>query len=64
MARELNLVGSFRFANVFGIALDLVSSGRVHIAPCVSAVLPLDSAHTAMQRAIAKLDVIKVQVEP
>lgn len=64
MARELNLVGSFRFANVFGIALDLVSSGRVHIAPCVSAVLPLDSAQTAMQRAIAKLDVIKVQVEP
>lgn len=64
MTRELNLVGSFRFANVFRIALGLVGSGRVNIEQCISAVLPLSATRTAMQRAIAKLDVIKVQVEP
>ena len=64
MARELSYVGSFRFANVFAIAIDLMASGRVNVAPLVSAVLPLAEMQTAMDRAIGKDGVIKVQIEP
>ncbi|MET3899555.1 L-idonate 5-dehydrogenase [Devosia sp. UYZn731] len=64
MARELSYVGSFRFANVFGIALDLMASGRVDVSPLVNAVMPLDEMAAAMDRAIGKDGVIKVQVEP
>ncbi|MDB5529831.1 MAG: hypothetical protein JWR51_2934 [Devosia sp.] len=64
MARELSYVGSFRFANVFAIALDLMASGRVDVAPLVNAVMPLDEMASAMDRAIGKDGVIKVQVEP
>lgn len=64
MARELNLIGSFRFANVFCIALDLAASRRLDLAPLISAVLPLASMQDAMDRAVGKDSVIKVQVEP
>lgn len=64
MARELSYLGSFRFANVFAIAIDLMASGRVNVAPLVNAVLPLAEMQTAMDRAIGKDGVIKVQIEP
>lgn len=63
MARELNLIGSFRFANVFPISLDLVGSRRIDLTPLISAVLPLDAMPEAMARAVGKQGVIKVQVE-
>ena len=64
MARELTVAGSFRFANVFGTALHLMANGRIDAAKVVSAVYPLPDMHAAMARAIAKTDVIKVQIEP
>ena len=64
MARELKLVGSFRFANVFTTALGLVESGRVDVRPLISAVYPLTDVAAAMDRAVAKADTIKVQLEP
>jgi L-idonate 5-dehydrogenase len=64
MARELSYVGSFRFANAFAIALDLMASGRVGVSPLVNVVMPLDDMAGAMGRAIGKDGVIKVQVEP
>lgn len=64
MARELSYVGSFRFANAFGVALDLMASGRVDVSRLVNVVMPLDQMAAAMDRAISKDAVIKVQLEP
>lgn len=64
MAKELNLIGSFRFANVFATALDLAATGRVNLAALISAVLPLPDMQRAMDLAIGKIEVVKVQVEP
>mgnify|MGYP006074951387 CR=1 FL=1 len=64
MARELTVVGSFRFANVFDTALRLMTSGRIKAINTISAVYPLSDLPMAMDRAVAKKDVIKVQIEP
>jgi len=64
MARELSLIGSFRFANVFEMALRLLAASRIDVGRLVSAVLPLAELPEAMARAVAKKDVIKIQVAP
>jgi L-idonate 5-dehydrogenase len=64
MARELNLIGSFRFANVFAMSIDLVASGRIDVKPLITAVYPLAEFQAAMDKALAKSGSIKVQVEP
>ena len=64
MAKELNFIGSFRFANVFATALDLAVSQRVNLSALISAVLPLSDMQMAMDLAIGKNEVVKVQIEP
>jgi len=64
MARELTVFGSFRFANVFGTALQLMATGRISTQKVISAVYPLSDLPAAMDRAVAKTDVIKVQIAP
>lgn len=64
MAKELNLLGSFRFANVFPTALELAACKRIDLGPLISAVLPLSDMNKAMEMAIGKHEVVKVQVEP
>jgi L-idonate 5-dehydrogenase len=64
MAKELNFIGSFRFANVFAIALDLAISRKVNLTALISAVLPLSDMQKAMELAIGKDEVVKVQIEP
>lgn len=64
MARELNIAGSFRFANVFAHALGLIESRRVDVGPLISGVYPLGSVTDALDRAIGKVETIKVQLEP
>ena len=63
MAREIQFIGSFRYGNVFDEAIRLVSSGRVNLEPLISQVFPLEEVRQAMQRAFAKGEVIKVQIE-
>ena len=63
MVRETRFLGSFRYGNVFGEAIRLVASGRVNLQPLISEVFPLDNLAQAMQRASAKDDVIKVQIQ-
>ena len=63
MVRETEFIGSFRYGNVFGEAIRLVEGGRVCLAPLISEVFPLVELPQAMQRAFAKDDVIKVQVQ-
>lgn len=64
MAKELNFIGSFRFANVFATALDLAVSRKVSLTALISAVLPLSDMQKAMDLAIGKDEVVKVQIEP
>jgi L-idonate 5-dehydrogenase len=64
MARELTLLGSFRFANVFATALALMAAGRIDVKPLITSVYPLADLRSAMEAAIGLPDSIKVQVEP
>jgi L-idonate 5-dehydrogenase len=62
MARELNLLGSFRFAHVFPSVIALMASGRIDVRPLITSVFPLAEFDTAMQTAIHAPDGIKVQI--
>jgi L-idonate 5-dehydrogenase len=64
MVKEINFIGSFRFANVFATALDLAVSRKVNLTALISAVLPLSDMQRAMDMAIGKDEVVKVQLEP
>ena len=62
MAKELSLVGSFRFANVFQISIDLLASGRIDIKPMITSAFRLDELQEAMDTALEKTGSIKVQI--
>jgi L-idonate 5-dehydrogenase len=64
MARELKLVGSFRFANVFESALSLMATGRIDVKPLITSVYPLAEFEAAMRNAINSAGGIKVQIAP
>jgi len=63
MVRELQLVGSFRYGNVWEEAIRLVTSGRVNLRPLISRVFPLRQAREALELACAKTGVVKVQID-
>jgi len=62
MTREIRVVGSFRYGDVFDEAIRLVMQGRVSLAPLVSGMLPLADVSQAMERALAREGVIKIQL--
>lgn len=63
MVRELQFIGSFRYANVFDEAIRLASSGRVKLQPLISRVFPFSQVSDAMEQALAKDKVLKVQLQ-
>jgi L-idonate 5-dehydrogenase len=63
MARELQVVGTFRYGDAFDEALQLVASGRLHLQPLISGVVPLKEASYIMTRAMAKNGLLKVQLD-
>jgi L-idonate 5-dehydrogenase len=63
MVRELQFIGTFRYANVFDEAIRLAAAGRVNLQPLISQVLPLADINKAMSLAASKEDVLKVQVQ-
>lgn len=63
MSREINLMGSFRYGDVFDEAIRLVASGRVHLELIISQVFTLNAIHKALALAMAKDSAIKVQIE-
>ncbi len=63
MAREIDLVGSFRFHDAFDIAVAALASGRIDIAPILSARFPLADAGEAFAMAGDRTRAIKVQIE-
>jgi L-idonate 5-dehydrogenase len=63
MNKELMVVGSFRFAHVFESALTLAAAGSLDLAPLITATYPYAELPAAMDRAVSRDGVIKVQVE-
>ena len=63
LVREFQLVGSFRYGNVWEEAIRLVTSGRVNLQPLISRVFPLRQAVEALELACAKTGVVKVQID-
>lgn len=63
MSKELTVLGSFRYAHVYPSVLAMMSSGRVNVGDMISAVFPFSEMQNAMNRAVSKEQVVKVQVE-
>jgi L-idonate 5-dehydrogenase len=63
MSKELTVAGSFRFAHVFPAALTVAASKRIKVEPLISRTFPFDETPQAMALAVAKENVIKIQIE-
>lgn len=64
MARELDLRGSFRFGNVFDLAVRSIAERRVDVRPVITGEYPLREAAAAIERARDKSRSMKVQLVP
>ena len=63
MSKELTVYGSFRYAHVYPLVLDAMRSGRVDLSDLISVVFPYDDMQSAIDRAVSRDRVVKVQVE-
>lgn len=63
MSKELTVTGSFRFAHVFPAALTFAASKRIKVESLISRTFPFDETPQAMALAVAKENVIKIQIE-
>ena len=62
MSKELTVLGSLRYAHVFGYVLELMATGRIDVTDLVSVVYPYREMQQAMDRAVSAKGVVKVQV--
>ncbi|HRO58234.1 MAG TPA: zinc-binding dehydrogenase, partial [Burkholderiaceae bacterium] len=62
MAREIDLRGSFRFGNVFELAVDAIAGRRVDVRPLISGAWPLQQAAQAIESARDKTRSMKVHL--
>jgi L-idonate 5-dehydrogenase len=62
VAKEIQLVGSFRFHEEFSEAVKLIRSGDVDVKPLISATLPLADAVEAFELANDRSRAMKVQL--
>ena len=62
MSREIDLVGSFRFYEEYALAVQLLESGRIDVAPLLSAAMPLDRATEAFHLASDRTRAFKVSL--
>lgn len=63
MNKEIHLIGSMRYGNVFDEAIRLVAAGRVDLRPLVNAVYPLTETLKAFEFAADKTRAFKVQIQ-
>lgn len=63
MVKEIQFLGSFRYANVFDEAIRLVSSGKIDLGPFITGILPLHDVNKAMHLAADKVHALKVQLQ-
>jgi L-idonate 5-dehydrogenase len=63
VAKEIALVGSFRFHEEFALAARLIDGGRVDVTPILTATLPLEKADAAFDLAGDRERAVKVQLD-
>lgn len=63
MAREIDLVGSFRFHEEFNVAVEALRSGRIDVSPILSGTFPLRDASEAFALAGDRQRAIKVHLQ-
>jgi L-idonate 5-dehydrogenase len=63
MNKEINLIGSMRYGNVFDEAIRLVAAGRIDLRPLINAVFPLKDSVKAFEFAADKARSFKVQIQ-
>lgn len=61
-AREIELVGAFRANGEFRLAVDLIVSGAIDVAPILSGTYPLDRAVEAFENAGDRSKVVKLHL--
>lgn len=62
VAKEVSMVGSFRFHEEFDWAASLIASGRVDLSPVLSDVFSADEAVAAFEHASDRSKAMKVQI--
>ncbi|MBE9639658.1 L-idonate 5-dehydrogenase [Salipiger mangrovisoli] len=62
VTRELQILGSFRFAPEFATAARMIDAGRIDPRPLLTRVLPADAAVSAFELASDKTRAMKVQI--
>jgi 2-desacetyl-2-hydroxyethyl bacteriochlorophyllide A dehydrogenase len=63
MNKEINLIGSMRYGDVFDEAIRLVAAGRVNLRPLINAVFPLEESARAFEFAADKARSFKVLIQ-
>ncbi len=62
MAKELTLLGTFRFGNEFATAVELIASGAIDVTQIISAERPLSAAPDALRLALDRSKSMKVML--
>ena len=62
VTKEVDLRGSFRFDNEFGLAVDLLGARRIDVAPLLTDTLPISEAVAAFELAADKSRSMKLQL--
>jgi L-idonate 5-dehydrogenase len=62
LTRELQYLGSWRFANVFDRAAAMVAAGRLDPRPVITKIFPFEDLLAAVVEAGSGGEVLKVQV--
>ena len=63
MEKELQVLGSFRFAHAFPLALRQMAAGRIDLKPMISKVFSFSEAPDAFRAGHHKGDSMKIQIE-
>jgi len=63
MQKELQVAGSFRFANVFADALDLIAARKVDVRPIITRTFGFGELVTAFDTAVEDKNSFKIQVK-
>ncbi|MBP2236465.1 L-idonate 5-dehydrogenase [Sinorhizobium kostiense] len=62
VAKEIEMRGTFRFHEEFGLAVDIINAGRVDLKPLLTGVFPLEEAVAAFETAGDRNRSMKVQL--
>lgn len=62
VAKEIEMKGTFRFHEEFGLAVDLINTRRVDLKPLLTATFPLQDAVKAFETAGDRTQSMKVQI--